>query len=188
MARLESNDLRVGVKIIHDGAPCVIVSSDFVKPGKGQAFVRVKIKNLLTGRVLEQTYKSGDTVEAADVEEKPMQYLYNDGSLWYFMVPDSYEQYEVSDSAVGDAKKWIKEGDECMVVLWNETPIAVVPPTFVELEVIETEPGFKGDTVSGATKPAKLETGAVIKVPLFINVGDKLKIDTRTGEYVSRVK
>lgn len=171
-----------------DGDPCSIIENEFVKPGKGQAFNRVKLRNLKTGRVVERTFKSGETVEAADVVEVEMQYLYNDGTNLHFMDPSSYEQVEASVESVGDAAKWIKEEDMCTVVTWNGNPISVSAPNFVELKVTETDPGLKGDTVSGGSKPATLETGAIIRVPLFISPGDILRIDTRKGEYVSRVK
>ena len=180
------NDLRVGLKIMMDGDPCVIVGTDFVKPGKGQAFVRVKFKNLKTQRVNERTLKSAETVEGADVVDKEMQYLYNDGSHWYFMDQTTFEQLAADSAAMGDAAQWLKEEDLCVVTLWEGQPIVVTPPNFVTLEVTETDPGVRGDTSSGGSKPATLETGAVVRVPLFIAIGEKLKIDTRTGEYVSR--
>lgn len=171
-----------------DNDPCSIIENEFVKPGKGQAFNRVKIRNLKTGRVIERTYKSGESVEAADVMEVELQYLYNDGDLWHFMDADSYEQYEASESAVADAAQWLKGEENCAVTLWNGDPISITPPNFVFLEVTDTDPGLKGDTASGGSKPATLETGAVVKVPLFMEMGEILKIDTRTGEYVGRVK
>jgi len=180
------NDLRVGLKIMMDGDPCIVVGTDFVKPGKGQAFVRLKYKNLKTGRVNERTLKSAESVEGADVVDKEMQYLYTDGSHWYFMDQASYEQLAADAAAVGDSMQWLKEEDLCVVTLWEGQPIVVTPPNFVMLEVVETDPGVRGDTSSGGSKPAKLETGAVVRVPLFIQIGEKLKVDTRTGEYVSR--
>lgn len=186
MASYSTNQFRTGLKVMLDADPCSIIENEFVKPGKGQAFVRVKLRNLLTGRVLEKTFKSGESIEAADVLETSMQYLYFDGDKWHFMVPDTYEQYEVDAAAIGDTKQWIKEEDVCNVTLWNNQPISVTAPNFVVLEVTETDPGLKGDTSSGGSKPATLETGAIVRVPLFISVGEKLKIDTRTGEYVSR--
>jgi elongation factor P len=157
-----------------------------VKPGKGQAFNRIKAKNLKTGRVLERTFKSTESVEAADVDEMNVEYLYNDGEFWHFMEPESYEQYAANAIAVGDASKWIKGQEVCTMVLWDGEPISITPPNFVELAVAQTDPGLKGDTAQGGTKPATLETGTEVKVPLFIDEGDVLKIDTRTGEYVSR--
>jgi elongation factor P len=171
-----------------DGDPYSIIENEFVKPGKGQAFNRVKIRNLKTGRVIDKTFKSGESVEAADVVDTDMQYLYTDGEFWYFMDPDSFEQVSAGETAVADAIKWLKEQDTCLVTLWNGVPLSVTPPNFVELRVTMTEPGVRGDTATGATKPAQVESGAEVKVPLFVEEGDVLKIDTRTGEYVSRVK
>lgn len=188
MASYSTNEFKSGLKIMIDGDPYNILENEFVKPGKGQAFNRVKLRNLKNGRVLEKTYKSGETVEGADVVELEMQYLYNDGDSWHFMDESSYEQYSASESAVAEAKQWLKEQDKCIVTLWNEVPLSVVPPNFVHLTVAETDPGLRGDTSGGGSKPATLETGAVVKVPLFIEVGEVLKVDTRTGEYVSRVK
>ena len=188
MASYSTNEFRGGLKILIDGDPCAIVENEFVKPGKGQAFNRVKIRNLKTGRVVDRTFKSGDSVEAADVVEQSMQYLYNDGEFWHFMVPDTFEQYAADERAVGDAAQWLKEQDECLVTLWNGAPLLVVPPNFVELAIVETDPGVRGDTAQGGVKPARLETGAVVRVPLFIEQGEVVKVDTRSGEYVSRVK
>lgn len=188
MTTCSTNEFKSGLKVMMDNDPYSIIENEFVKPGKGQAFNRVKMRNLRTGRVLEKTFKSGDTLEAADVVDVELQYLYNDGTMYNFMSPESFEQYSISKDVVGDAGKWIKEQDICLVTLWNNSAIAVAPPIFVTLKVTETEPGIRGDTVSGATKPATVETGAVIRVPLFVNSGDLLKIDTRTGEYVSRGK
>jgi len=188
MATYSTNQFKNGLKVMLDGDPCSIIDTEVVKPGKGQAFTRVKLRNLLTGRVLEKTYKSGESIEAADVHETQMQYLYSDGEHWHFMVPDNFEQYPVDEAAMGDTVKWIKEQDFCDVTLWNNRPISVTPPNFVHLEVSETEPGVKGDTSSGGSKNATLETGAVIRVPLFIGEGEVLKVDTRSGEYVSRSK
>ncbi len=188
MATYSTNEFRGGLKIMIDGDPCAIIENEFVKPGKGQAFNRVKIRNLKTGRVVERTYKSGETVEAADVIDTDMQYLYNDGEFWHFMNQDTFEQIGASESAVADAKLWLKEQDVCTLTLWNGAPISVTPPNFVELAVTETDPGVRGDTSGGGGKPATLETGAVVRVPLFINIGDVLKVDTRSGEYVSRAK
>lgn len=188
MATYSTNEFKNGLKIMIDGAPCSIVDCEFVKPGKGQAFTRVKIRNLKTNRVVERTYKSGETVEAADVIDIEMQYLYNDGELWHFMVPDTFEQHAATSDAVGDAQQWLKEQDMCEVTLWNGTPIQVVPPNFVVLEITDTDPGLKGDTSGGGGKPATLETGAVVRVPLFVQIGELIKVDTRKGEYVSRAK
>jgi len=188
MATISTNQFRPGVKILVEGDPCNIIENEFVKPGKGQAFNRVKYRNLLTGRVNEKNIRSGDTFEAADVVDTEMQYLYKDGSGWHFMDPATYEQYMVNEAGMGDASKWLKEEDVCSVTLYNGQPISVTPPNFVNLKVADTDPGLRGDTSSGGTKAATLDTGAVIRVPLFINVGEVLKVDTRTGEYVSRAK
>jgi len=188
MATYSTNQFRGGLKVMLDGDPCSIIENEFVKPGKGQAFNRVKLRNLKTGRVLEKTFKSGESIEAADVHETTMQYLYTDGESWHFMVPETFEQYAANEAAMGDTVKWIREEDTCDVTLWNGIPISVTPPMFVTLTVTQTDPGLKGDTSSGGSKAATLETGAVIRVPLFIQVGEVLKVDTRTGEYVSRAK
>jgi elongation factor P len=171
-----------------DGDPCSIIENEFVKPGKGQAFNRVKIRNLKTGRVLDKTFKSGDSVDAADVIDTNMQYLYSDGEFWHFMDPESYEQQAADASAVGEAQHWLKPQEECEITLYNGSPIGVTPPNFVELEITDTDPGLKGDTAQGGTKPATLETGAVVKVPLFLEIGEQVRVDTRSGEYMSRVK
>lgn len=186
MATYSTNEFRGGLKILLDGDPYSIVENDVVKPGKGQAFNRVKIKNLKTGRVIEKTWKSGDSVEAADVMDVDLEYSYTDGEFWYFMDPNTFDQYPASKEAVSDAIKWLKEQDTCVVTLWNGSPLTVTPPNFVELLVTQCDPGLKGDTAQGGTKPATVETGAVIKVPLFVEEGDMLKIDTRTGDYLSR--
>jgi elongation factor P len=189
MARYSTNEFRSGLKVLLEGDPCNIVENEFVKPGKGQAFNRVKFRNLISGRIWERTFKSGESIEAADVLETDMQYLYTDGEFWHFMKTDgSFEQIEASEQTIGDARDWLKEEDVCAVTLWNDNPISVQPSNFVELEVAETDPGLKGDTATGGTKPATLSTGVVIKVPLFISVGDVLRIDTRSGEYQNRVK
>jgi elongation factor P len=188
MASYSTNEFKGGLKIMLDGDPCSIIENEFVKPGKGQAFNRVRIRNLKTGRVIERTFKSGESVEAADVMEYNLQYLYNDGEFWHFMDPDSYEQYQADAAAVGETVNWLKDQDICTVTLWNGTPLIVEPPNFVILTITETDPGLKGDTSSGGTKPATLETGAVVKVPLFVQNGEVIKVDTRSGEYVSRAK
>ena len=187
MASYSTNEFKSGLKVLLEGDPCAILENEFVKPGKGQAFNRVKFRNLKTGRVWERTFKSGESLEAADVMDFDMEYLYEDGEFWHFMKTDgSFEQIAAPRSAVADVIDWLKEQDVYQVTLFNGAPIAVSAPNFVELEGTETDPGLKGDTATGATKPATLSTGAVVKVPLFINVGDVLKIDTRTGLYVSR--
>ncbi len=188
MGSVSTSEFRSGLKVLIEGDPCVIVENEFVKPGKGQAFNRVRLRNLKTGRIWERTYKSGETLETADVVDTEMQYLYSDGEFWHFMVPASYEQYAADQNAVGDALKWLKEQDPCQVTLWNDSPLAVTPPNFVVLRVVETDPGVRGDTSGGGSKPATMETGAVVRVPLFVEEGDLLKVDTRTGEYVSRAR
>ena len=188
MASYSTSEFKSGLKIIIDGDPCSIVENEIVQPGKGQAFNRVRIRNLKTGRVVEKTYKSGDSVEAADVHEMEMQYLYTDGEFWHFMNPETYEQIGADEAAVADARQYLKEQDMCMVTLWNGSPISVMPPNFVVLKITETDPGVRGNTAQGGSKPAHLETGAVVSVPLFVEQGEAIKIDTRTGQYVSRVK
>ncbi len=188
MASYSSNEIRAGYKVMLDGDPCSIVEVEFVKPGKGQAFTRVRVKNLKTGRVVERTFKSGESLEAADVMDMDMQYLYNDGEFWYFMHPESFEQAQADENSVGDAAQWLKEQDTCVVTMYNGAPLSVTPPNHVVLEIVETDPGLRGDTATGGTKPAKLVTGAVIKVPLFLNVGDVVRVDTRSGEYLGRAR
>ena len=188
MANYSTNEFRGGLRIMIDGDPCVIVENEFVKPGKGQAFNRVKIRNLKTGKTIDKTFKSGDSVESANVMETEMQYLYTDGEFWHFMVQDTFDQYVADNKAIGEAKQWLKEQDVCQITLWNNTPLLVAPPNFVDLEIIETDPGVRGDTASGGVKPAILSTGAVVRVPLFVEQGEVIKVDTRSGDYVSRVK
>ena len=188
MASYSTNEFKSGLRIIIDGDPCIIVDNEFVKPGKGQAFNRVRIRNLKTGKTVDKTFKSGESVESADVVDTNMQYLYEDGEFWHFMVADTFEQYAADAKAVGDAKDWISDGDDCGITLWNDTPLIVMPPNFVELEIVETDPGVKGDTASGGVKPATLSTGAVVRVPLFVDQGETVKVDTCSREYVSRVK
>jgi len=188
MASYSTSEFKAGLKILIDGDPCAIVENEFVKPGKGQAFNRVRIRNLKTGRVVDRTFKSGDSVEAADVVDRSMQFLYSDGDLWHFMEPETYEQYGADATVVGDAAIWLKEEMSCNVTLWNGVPLNVDAPNFVELKIVETDPGIRGDTATGGQKPAKLETGAVVRVPLFINEGEVIRVDTRTKEYISRVR
>lgn len=172
-----------------EGDPCSILENEFVKPGKGQAFNRVRLRNLMTNRVWERTFKSGETLEAADVMDYDMEYLYTDGEFFHFMMTDgSFEQHGASKEAVGDTVNWLKEQEVYTVTLYNGAPLSVTAPNFVLLEVVQTDPGLKGDTATGGSKPATLSTGAVVKVPLFITEGEVLKIDTRTGEYVGRQK
>ena len=188
MANYSTNEFRNGLKVMLDGEPCSILDNEFVKPGKGQAFNRVRLRNLNSGRVWERTFKSGESLEGADVIDQSMEYLYNDGEFHHFMDPESFEQFQADLKAVGDASNWLKEQDICTVTLYNGAPLSVTPPNFVELEIVETDPGVKGDTAQGGTKPAYLSTGAVVKVPLFLSVGEVIKVDTRTGEYQNRVK
>ncbi len=188
MAIFSTSEFKNGLKLMLDGDPCSIIENEFVKPGKGQAFNRVKLRNLKTGRVLERTFKSGESLPGADVVDAQMQYLYYDGEFWHFMHPTSFEQYSVDEHIIGEAKQWLKEQSLCDITLYNGEPLSVQAPNFVELKIIETDPGVRGDTVSGGSKPATLETGAVVRVPLFIAQGEVIKVDTRTGEYASRVK
>ncbi len=189
MATYSTNEFKGGLKVLLDGDPCNIVENEFVKPGKGQAFNRVKLKNLKTGRVWERTFKSGDSIEGADVLDLDMEYLYTDGEFWHFMRTDgSFEQYGASENAIRDAKDWLKEQETYTVTLWDDAVLTVTPPNFVDLEIVETDPGLKGDTAQGGSKPATLTTGAVVQVPLFIDTNEVVRIDTRTGKYVSRAK
>jgi elongation factor P len=188
MASYNTNEFRSGLKVLIDGDPHVIVENEFVKPGKGQAFNRVRIRNLRTGRTIERSLRSGESLEAADVVDTDMQYLYQDGDFWHFMVPDTFEQYTAGKSAVGDAGQWLRDGVTCIVTLWNNVPLVVTPPPHIELKIVETDPGLRGDTATGGQKPAKLETGAVVRVPLFISEGEVIRVDTRTGQYISRAK
>ena len=188
MASYGMNDVKNGMKIIVDGYPCTIVDTEYIKPGKGQAFTRVKYRNLKTLRVVELTMKSTDSVEAADVVDADMQYLYFDGEFWHFMQPENFEQHTADKAAMGDAAQWLKGEEMCIVTLWNGSPLLVTPPNFVELQIVETDPGMRGDTSGGGGKPAKLETGATVRVPLFVQNNEAIKVDTRTGAYVSRVK
>ncbi len=188
MAKYSTSEFRVGLKIMIGNDPYAIVVNEFVKPGKGQAFNRIKIRNLKNGRVIERTYKSGESVEAADVLDTELQYLYNDGDSWYFMDQTTFEQFSADKAAVEEAAQWLKGEEICEVTLWNGLPLMVAAPNFVILQITDTDPGLRGDTASGGSKPATLETGAVVKVPLFIENGEFLKIDTRKGEYVGRAK
>ena len=188
MASYGLNDVKNGLKILVDGDPYSIVDADFIKPGKGQAFTRIKIRNLRNGRVVERTLKANETVEGADVMDTDMQFLYSDGEFWHFMEPTTFEQHQADKTAVGDAAQWLKGEEDCVVTLWNGAPLSVTPPNFVELKITETDPGVRGDTSGGGGKPATLETGAVVRVPLFVNQDEVIKVDTRSGEYVGRVK
>jgi elongation factor P len=182
-----TSEFRKGLKIELNGEPFIIVEFLHVKPGKGGALVRTKLKNLLTGNVLEQTFRSGERVKSPDIEEKEVQYLYNDGEKYYFMDKESYWQFELSEDQVGSGRDFLQENVTLTVLFHNKNPVGVELPIFVELRIDRTEPGVRGDTASGGTKPAKLETGAVVQVPLFLEEGDSIKIDTRTGEYIERM-
>lgn len=190
MASYSTSDFRQGLKVMLDGNPCAIIENEFVKPGKGQAFNRVKLRNLKTSKVLEQTFKSGDSLEGADVVDTDMDYLYNDGEFWHFMHPETFEQLQADANAMADAAKWLKENSNttCTITLWNGVPLSVTAPNFVELTITETDPGVRGDTSGGGGKPATLETGAVVRVPLFVQTGETVRVDTRTGEYQTRVQ
>ena len=159
-----------------------------MKPGKGQAFNRIQVRNLRTGRTVEKSYRSGESIEAADVMDARCSISTRTATSGHFMNPENYEQLTAGEAAVGDAAKWLKDGIVCIITLWNGVPLLVTPPPHIELKVVETDPGLRGDTATGGQKPAKLETGAVVRVPLFINEGEVLRIDTRTGEYISRGK
>ncbi|SHF54411.1 translation elongation factor P (EF-P) [Desulfacinum infernum DSM 9756] len=187
-ATLTASDLRKGLKLEIDGEPYIIVDFEFSKPGKGQALYRCRLKNMITGVQFDRTYRSGDKFLAADLEEQEMEYLYKDGTQYHFMNTATYEQVELSEDAVGDAKNFLTENLKVDMLLFKGSPIGISLPNFVELKVTQSDPGVKGDTASGATKPATLETGYQIQVPLFIEEGDILKLDTRTGTYVERVK
>lgn len=185
---LETSDIRKNLKIVLDGAPYAVVDHQFVKPGKGQAFTRTKLKNMITGAVLERTFKSGEKLEKADIEERQMQYLYQEAEAFVFMDTGTYDQIHLQADVLADTPDYLQDSMMVDVLFWGDKPIGVTPPTFVELEVTETEPGFKGDTSSNVQKPATLSTGKSVQVPIFVNQGDMLKIDTRTGSYVERVK
>jgi len=187
MASVSTNEMKAGTKVLIDGDPYSVIENEYRKPGKGQATNTIKIRNLKTGRVLDRTLKSGDTLEMADVEETEMQYLYSDGEFWHFMNPSSFEQVQASAAAMEDAAKWLKGEETCKVLFWNGVPLSVTAPNSVTLLITETDPGLKGDTSGGGGKPATLETGAVVRVPLFVQQGEVIKVDTRTGEYQSRV-
>ncbi|MEW6166770.1 MAG: elongation factor P [Pseudomonadota bacterium] len=186
MATVSTNEMKAGTKLLIDGDPYSVIDNEYRKPGKGQATNTLKIRNLKTGRVLERTLKSGDTLEVADVEDKDMQYLYSDGEFWTFMDPKTYEQVQAGKEAMAEAAQWLKGEETVRITFWNEVPLVVYAPNTVELTIVETDPGVKGDTATGGAKPAKLETGAVVRVPLFIQQGERIKVDTRTGEYLAR--
>ena len=187
MASYKTNDFRKGLRVQIDGDPYQMIEMNFVKPGKGNALYKCKLRNLLRGTVVDRTYKGGDELEAADVEDTSVQYLYKQADTFVFMHPETFEQYELAADQVGDNWKYLKDGMKCSMVLFNGNPITLEPPIQVELEVTECEPGAKGDTATNVTKPAKVETGAEFVVPGFIKTGNVIKIDTRTGDYVERV-
>lgn len=184
---ISAGDFRNGVTLEMEGSVYQILEFQHVKPGKGAAFVRTKLKNIISGGVVEKTFRPTEKFPQARIDRVEMQYLYNDGDLFYFMNTETYDQIALNQEAVGDALKFVKDNEMVKICSHNGNVFSVEPPLFVELEVTDTEPGFKGDTATGATKPATVETGAVVNVPLFVETGDKLKIDTRTGEYLSRV-
>jgi elongation factor P len=184
---VSAGEFRKGMTIDIDGQVFTVVDFQHVKPGKGAAFVRTRLKNVITGAVVERTFNPTEKVDEAVIERKDMQYLYNDGNLYYFMDTETYEQIPLNYDKVEDAMKFLKENMIATIKFYKGEAFSVEPPTFVELEVVETEPGFKGDTATGGSKPAKVETGAIIQVPLFVNQGDVIKIDTRTSEYLERV-
>ncbi len=184
----EASDLRKGLKIEIDGDPYVVVQFEFSKPGKGQALYRCKLKNMITGAQFDRTYRSGDKFNEADLEEREMEYLYNDGDTYCFMDSKNYEQEFLTEEQMGETKYFLKENTVCNVLMFSGRPIEVTLPMFVNLRVEKADPWVKGDTASGDTKPATLETGYLLQVPPFIEEGEKIRIDTRTGEYVERVK
>ena len=187
MATLSITDLKVGLGVNIKGNDCVILEAQHVKPGKGNTYVRTKYRNIRTGRVNEENFQQSAKFESVDMRTREMQYLYTDGDLYYFMDTETYEQIEVGSDLIGGNAKWFKENDICLLNYANEVLYAVQPPMFIEVEITETDPGFKGDTVQGGTKPAVIETGAQIQVPMYLNVGERVKVDTRTGKFVSRV-
>jgi elongation factor P len=182
-----TQDIRKNLKMIVDGAPYVCVEAQFVKPGKGQAFTRCKLRNLVSGNVIERTYKSGESVEVADVEERKMQYIYPEADQFVFMDQQTGDQVHIAADSIGEEKQFLIDGLDVDVMFWNGNPIGVELPAHVVIQVTSSEPGVKGDTASGASKPATLSTGATINVPLFINEGEWIKVDTRTGDYLERV-
>ena len=186
MPNFSTNEFKPGLKVMMDNEPCSILENEYVKPGKGQAFNRVKLRNLRSGRVLEKTFKSGDSLEGADVLDIDLEYSYTDGEFWHFMDPNTFEQHAADKAAIADAEKWLKEQEQYEVTLFNGAPLVVTPPNCIELEITETDPGLKGDTAQGGSKPATLTTGAVVRVPLLLSEGEIIRIDTRSGEYVSR--
>ena len=188
MGKVSTNEFKGGLKVMLDNDPYSIMENEYVKPGKGQAFNRVRMRNLKTGRVLERTFKSGDTLDTADVVDRDMQFLYFDGAHWHFMNPETFEQIAADAPAVEEVKPWLKEQDIYIMTLWNGVPLTIEAPNTVTLKIVQTDPGIRGDTATGGTKPATLESGAVVRVPLFIEEGEIIKVDTRKKEYLSRAK
>ncbi len=185
---VSTNDLRYGMHILVDGELYTVLEAQHVKLGRGSAYVRAKIRNVRTGATIERKFNAGERVPLAILQHRAMQYLYRDDAYFYFMDNENYEQLSVPSSVVGEAARFLKEGMEVEVVFHEGTPIEVELPTSVELEVVETPPGVRGDTAQGGSKPARLETGAVVQVPLFVEVGDRIRVDTRTGQYLERVR
>ncbi|MGE5894441.1 MAG: elongation factor P [bacterium] len=185
---ISTNDFRKGTKIEYKGEPFEVIEFQHVKLGRGGAFVRAKMKGLRSGKIIEDTFTAGDKFPRAPLDEKQMQYLYSQDNFYYFMDLETFEQITLNEKQLGDTIKFLKENMTVSIMYFKEEPLAVDIPTFVELQVVETDPGYKGDTASGGSKPAKLETGAVVKVPFHINAGDIIKVDTRTSEYIERVK
>ena len=188
MPSYNTSEFRKGLKVLLDGDPYLMIECNFVKPGKGQALYRTKLRNLLKNTVIDRTYKSGDSIEAADVRDSKLQFLYRDGENFVFMDPDTYDQPSLNAAQVGDGAKWLKEGLTCDVTFWNERPITFSPPNHMIFRINYTEPGARGNTASNVTKPAALETGAEVQVPIFVETGQLIKVDTRTGEYIERVR
>lgn len=184
---ISAGDFRNGVTFEYEGSVFQIIEFQHVKPGKGAAFVRTKLRNVITGATIEKTFNPSDKMPKAQIDRQDMQYLYNDGDLYHFMNIETYEQIALNPETIGDTLKFVKENEVVKILSFKDNVFGIEPPTFVELEIIETDPGFKGDTATGATKPAKVETGASVKVPLFVNQGDKIRIDTRTETYMERV-
>jgi elongation factor P len=188
MPSYNTSEFRKGLKVQIDSEPYLMVECNFVKPGKGQALYRTKLKNLLKGTIVDRTYRSGDSLEAADVHEAQLQFLYRDGDQFVFMDPETFEQPALSAAQVGEEAKWLKEGTTCSITFWNDRPISMSAPNHMVLRIEYTEPGVRGDTATNVTKPAKLETGAEIQVPIFVKAGELVKVDTRTGTYIERVR
>lgn len=188
MTSYNTSQFRKGLKVLLDGEPYLIMECEFVKPGKGQALYRTKLRNLLKNTVIDRTYKSGDSIEAADVRDTDMEFLYRDGGNFVFMDPETFDQPSLTAEQVGDDAKWLKDGLRCNITFWNDRPIAFSPPNQLVLRIEYTEPGARGNTASNVTKAAQLETGAEVQVPIFIETGDLIKVDTRTGEYIERVR